>query len=54
VELVNQDVQHLQNLWATTGAKYLPSAYYKARMVTLQDGWVTDRVPVVGAVDTKV
>lgn len=54
VELVNLDIHNLQNLWASTGAKYLPSAYYKARMLTLQDGWVAERVPVVTGTATRV
>ncbi len=51
VEMVNLSITDLQNLWATTGAKYLPSAFYKARMITIQDGWVVDRVPVITGTD---
>lgn len=54
VELVNLDIHNLQNLWASTGAKYLPSAYYKARMLTLRDGWVAERIPVVTGTDARV
>jgi hypothetical protein len=47
VEMVNLSIGDLHNLWACAGAKYMPSVVYKARMITLQDGWVTERVPVI-------
>jgi hypothetical protein len=47
VEMVNLDIQALQNLWAGIGAKYLPSVYYKARMLAIQDGWIAERTPVI-------
>jgi hypothetical protein len=53
LEMVNLNIQDLQNLWACAGAKYLPSALYKARMLTIQDAWVTERVPVILGTDTK-
>jgi len=52
--MVNLNMQDLQNLWACTGGKYLPSAFYKARMLTIQDGWVTGRIPVISGAETKV
>jgi hypothetical protein len=54
IEMVNLNMQDLQNLWACTGGKYLPSAFYKARMLTIQDGWVTGRIPVISGAETKV
>jgi hypothetical protein len=54
LELVNMNMQDLQNLWACVGAKYLPSALYKARLVTIQDAWVIERVPVITGTATKV
>jgi hypothetical protein len=45
--MVNFSVGDLHNLWSSVGAKYLPSAVYKVRMITLPDGWVTERVPVI-------
>jgi hypothetical protein len=53
VEMVNLSIGELHNLWASNGSKYLPSAFYKARMVTLQDGWITERVPVVTGAATR-
>jgi len=54
VEMVNLSIPDLQNLWASAGAKYLPSALYKARMITIQDGWVVERVPTITGTETKV
>jgi hypothetical protein len=54
IELVNLNIQDLQNLWATTGGKYLPSAFYKARMLTIDDAWVTEQVPVILAGEGKL
>jgi hypothetical protein len=54
LEIVNLSVQDLQNLWASTGAKYLPSVYLKVRMVTIQGAWVVERVPQVSGTDTRV
>jgi hypothetical protein len=53
VELVNLNLASMQNLWAFLGVKYIPSALYKARMVTLLDQWVTERVPVVTSPETR-
>lgn len=46
-ELVSISTQEMNNLWAILGAKYLPSAVYKLRMITLQQGWADE---VVGEV----
>jgi len=54
IEMVNLDIQDLQNLWATTGAKYLPSAFYKARMLTIDDAWVTEQLPAITGTDQRV
>lgn len=50
-EMVNLDFSQLNNLWAAQGAKYLPSVVYKVRMVTIQESWVTDRVPGISGTD---
>jgi len=50
-ELVNLDFSLLNNLWAALGAKYLPSVVYKVRMVTIQEAWVSDRVPGISGTD---
>jgi len=51
MEIVNLDIQGLNNLWGNLGTKYLPSVLYKARMFTLQEGWVVEQVPAITAID---
>jgi hypothetical protein len=53
VEMVNLTIGDLHNIWSCNGSKYLPSVFYKVRMVTLQDGWVIDRVPVITGTSAK-
>jgi uncharacterized protein DUF4255 len=54
MEIVNLDPQGLNNLWAGLGGKYLPSVLYKARMLTVQEGWAIDQIPAVISTDAKV
>lgn len=51
-ELVNLSFQELNNMWGIMGAKYLPSAVYKLRMLTIDEAWVTQQVAAVGSVQT--
>jgi hypothetical protein len=44
-EMVSLDMHALNNLWSILGGKYLPSALYKARILTVQDGRITELVP---------
>jgi len=47
LELVNLSIQELNNLWAIMGAKYLPSAMYKLRLLTIQENWIDEVVPAI-------
>jgi len=51
IEIVNLNMQEVNNLWGNFGAKYLPSVLYKARMLTLQEGWVVEQMPAVSGVE---
>ena len=53
LEIVNLDPQGLNNLWAGLGGKYLPSVLYKARMLTVQEGWTLEQIPAVTSTDAK-
>jgi hypothetical protein len=53
MEIVNLDIQGLNNLWGNLGIKYLPSVLYKARMFTLQEGWVVEQVPPISGIDVR-
>ncbi|GAB4396894.1 MAG: hypothetical protein OHK0053_12030 [Microscillaceae bacterium] len=37
-EFVNQDMQSLNYIWGMLGGKYVPSALYKVRMITIDEG----------------
>jgi hypothetical protein len=54
LELVSLSIQELNNLWAILGAKYLPSALYKVRMLVVQEYWMTAAVPAIGQADVLV
>lgn len=51
-ELVNLDFNQVNNLWGALGAKHLPSMVYKLRMITIQEAWISDRVPGISGTDT--
>jgi hypothetical protein len=53
-ELVSISTQEMNNLWGILGAKYLPSAVFKLRMITLQQGWADAMVPEVLKPDVSV
>lgn len=54
LEMVNLGVTDLQNVWASMGSKYMPSAFYKARMLSIKEQWAKDRVPVIAGTDAKL
>jgi hypothetical protein len=53
VELVSPSFEELNHLWATIGAKYMPSALYKIRMVTIQEDQVTANAALVTQVTVR-
>jgi hypothetical protein len=52
MEIVNLDTQGINNLWSNIGGKYLPSVLYKVRMLTVDQGWITEQVGRIAATDT--
>lgn len=52
-ENVNLDIQNLSHLWGTIGGKYMPSALYKMRMVTIDQEAVEAEIQSVEAPNTK-
>jgi hypothetical protein len=46
-ELIKFSMQELSHLWGMLGAKYMPSATYKVRMITIQQGQVTSQSPAI-------
>jgi hypothetical protein len=47
LEIENLPIPDLNNLWSLLGGRYLPSMYYKVRMITIDANAVTGQVPVI-------
>ena len=47
LDYVNLDFNELNNLWSLVGAKYIPSAVYKMRMLTFNQNMIREDVPGV-------
>lgn len=52
VEMVNMSTEKLNNLWATLGAKYIPSVLYKLRMLSFSSANLTEYRPAISSADT--
>lgn len=44
LDIENTDLNEVSNLWGILGGKYLPSVFYKVRMLTLQTEGVVSRI----------
>ena len=49
-EMETFDTDKLNSLWATLGSKYMPSAFYRVRMITFDSSIVKEYRPVVSEV----
>tara|TARA_Y100000782_G_scaffold115414_1_gene158050 strand:+ start:1821 stop:2396 length:576 start_codon:yes stop_codon:yes gene_type:complete len=49
-EIFNLPIKELSHIWSGIGAKYVPSIIYKVRMLTIQEGQITEQIPGVGGV----
>lgn len=49
-EIVDLNPDALSNMWSTLGAKYLPSALYKMRMLTFDNNVIREFRPSISAV----
>jgi hypothetical protein len=47
LEIENLPIANLNNLWSLLGGRYLPSLFYKVRMMTIDANAVTGQVPVI-------
>lgn len=50
-ELENTGAERLNNLWATIGAKYMPSVLYKVRMLTIDSSMRKEYRPAISTTD---
>jgi hypothetical protein len=51
-EIENISAERLNNIWATIGAKYMPSVVYKMRMITFAGSSITELRPVIGELNS--
>jgi len=51
VEMVNLSTEKLNNLWATLGAKYIPSVLYKLRMLSFDSADLAEYRPAIRTVE---
>jgi hypothetical protein len=54
VELYSLSLEQQNQLWASLGAKYLPSALYKVRLVIIDRGLFGQNVPAIKVLDNKL
>lgn len=47
LDIENLPMAELNNLWSLLGGRYLPSMYYKVRMMTIDARALTGQVPVI-------
>jgi hypothetical protein len=47
LDIENLKIPDLNNLWSLLGGKYLPSVFYKVRMISMQSSGVIAQVPVI-------
>ena len=53
MEPVSLTFEQLNHLWATLGAKYMPSVIYKCRMLTFRETVVSPEQPVIKEISTN-
>ncbi|WMW80501.1 DUF4255 domain-containing protein [Undibacterium cyanobacteriorum] len=49
LDMENLKIPDLNNLWSLMGGKYLPSAFYKVRMITVDSRAVVGQAPMITA-----
>ena len=54
LDIENLNVQDLSNLWGVLGGKYLPSVYYRVRMVAFNGDDVIGQLPFISRPDADV
>lgn len=54
LDIENLKIQDLNNLWSLLGGKYLPSVFYRVRMLSLHSDAVLGQVPRVEQTDIRI
>jgi uncharacterized protein DUF4255 len=52
-EMENLGIEKLNNVWATLGAKYMPSVMYKVRMLTFDDAVIREFRPAISEIGNE-
>lgn len=52
-EMENLSIEKLNNVWATLGAKYMPSVMYKVRMLTFDDAVIREFRPPISGIGSE-
>jgi Pvc16 N-terminal domain len=52
-EMENLTTDKLNSIWATLGAKYMPSVMYKVRMLTLDDSVIREFRPAISGIGSE-
>lgn len=53
VDLHSMNFEQINHLWSTLGGKYLPSALYKVRQITIDEDLATGESGFIKEIDTK-
>jgi len=51
LEIVNIDFRELSNLWASLGAKYIPSVIYRLRTLDMEENNISDDFPPIAGLN---
>ncbi|GAB4411193.1 MAG: hypothetical protein OHK0039_16160 [Bacteroidia bacterium] len=54
MEIVNIDFRELSNLWASLGAKYIPSVIYRMRTLNMDEDHITDDYPPIAGLGLRL
>lgn len=54
MELYSQSLEEQNYLWAMLGSSYRPSVLYKLRMLTIQEGLISEQGAVAEEIDLKI
>jgi hypothetical protein len=54
VELYSLSLEQQNQLWGSLGAKYLPSAIYKVRLVVIDRGLFGTNIPAIKVLDNDL
>ncbi len=50
---ISQTQEQQNQLWGTLGAKYMPSALYKVRLIKIQENQIREKIPQITTINRK-